>query len=115
MLSLISFKGNDILPSLNIPHMDKLVHMGFYFGTSVLGILFIRERKRGMVPLQKTMLWTVVFAILYGIIIEVLQSVFTLDRSGDILDVLANSSGAILGCFLMKFVFSGKSPLKWGR
>ena len=115
LLSLVSFKGGDLLPSLDIPHMDKLVHMGFYFGTTLLGILLVRERTGGMVSLQKTMLGIVVFAILYGIIIEVLQSTYTLDRQGDILDVLANSSGALLGGFLMKFVFSGKSPLKWGE
>src|SRR5690606_11336807 len=115
LLSLISFKESGLLPSLNIPHLDKLVHLGFYFGTTVLGILSVRERTKGTVSLQKAMLWVVGFAVLYGIIIEVLQSTYTLDRKGDILDVLANSFGALLGFLLMKFVFSGKSPWKWGE
>ncbi len=104
-----------MLPSLNIPHMDKLVHMGFYFGTTVLGILSVRERTKGTVSLQKTALWVVGFAVIYGIVIEILQSVYTLDREGDILDVLANSSGALFGFFLMTFVFSGKRLLKWAE
>ena len=115
LLSLISFKGNGLLPSLNIPHLDKLVHAGFYFGTTVLGVLSVRERTKGKAPLRKSMLWVGGFAVLYGMVIEVLQSVYTLDREGDILDVLANGSGALLGVLLMKLVFSGKSPLKWGE
>ena len=113
LLSLISFKGSDVLPTFNIPHMDKLVHMGFYFGTTVTGILFVRERFKDVASLRKTVIWVAGFSILYGIIIEVLQSVYTLDREGDVLDVMANVMGALLGAFLMKFVFSGKSPLRW--
>lgn len=115
LLSLISFKDSGLLPSLKIPHLDKLVHLGFYFGTTVLGILAVRERYRGKVSPKKAMLGGAGFAVLYGIIIEVLQGGYTSDREGDILDIIANSFGALLGYLLMKFVFSGKSPLKWSE
>lgn len=95
--------------------MDKLVHMSFYFGATVLGVLSVRERTRGIVSLRKSMLWIGCLAVLYGIVIEVLQLVCTTDREGDILDVLANSLGALLGVLIMKFVFSGKSLLKWSE
>lgn len=51
--------------------------------------------------------------VAYGIIIELLQMKFTLNRNGDILDVLANSLGAFFGVFVVKYVFSKKTQLKW--
>ena len=46
----------------------------------------------------------VVLAILYGIIIEVLQGVFANNRDADFYDVIANSFGAILGFTGLYFV-----------
>ena len=43
-------------------------------------------------------------AILYGIVMEICQAVFTTYRSADIVDVIANSSGAISGFFLYKTI-----------
>jgi glycopeptide antibiotics resistance protein len=54
----------------------------------------------------------ILYAIVYGTIIEVLQGVATVDRDPDVLDVLANSLGALFGGFAVKFVFTGKAPLK---
>ncbi|MFD2789132.1 VanZ family protein [Arenibacter sp. H213] len=113
LLSLYSFSGSDVLPSIRIPHMDKLVHFSFYFGATVLGIMCIWERKNGRITLQGTILRVVGFAILYGIIIEVLQARFTTYRHGDIWDVLANSVGALLGGLVIKLFFSGNTPMKW--
>lgn len=44
----------------------------------------------------------VVYAILYGIIIEVLQSVVTLNREADVLDAVANSIGACTAILFLK-------------
>ena len=49
----------------------------------------------------------VAFAILYGIIIEVLQSVLTKTREADLYDMFANSLGAIVG-FVGFFVVKNK-------
>lgn len=43
-----------------------------------------------------------VIAIIYGIIIEVFQDVFTLTRTADYLDVVANSIGAISGLVFLR-------------
>jgi len=53
------------------------------------------------------------FLILYGILIEVIQLVFTTWRSGEFADVLANSLGALAGAGIIKLRFSGNGPLKW--
>lgn len=112
LLSLVSFKEERI-PSIDIPHLDKLVHFSFYFGFTVLGCLSFREFNRRNVSLGKVLLKIITYAVVYGIIIEVLQGVATINRDPDLLDVLANSSGALFGSFIVKYIFSGKTSLKW--
>tara|TARA_R110000868_G_scaffold322712_1_gene583663 strand:- start:773 stop:1165 length:393 start_codon:yes stop_codon:yes gene_type:complete len=109
--SLFSF--SDVgTSSINIPHIDKAVHFTFYFGIVVLGYMAI-SKKRGVGAGESKLLWYIVlFAVLYGIIIEVLQHVATLDRHGDPLDALANSTGAIVGMLVLRFLFFRTSSLK---
>jgi VanZ family protein len=111
-LSLLSFPDDD-MPSVQIPNFDKVVHFFFYFTASVLGCLFGREQTSGKTKKLKVLLITVFGLIIYGIIIEVIQSSFTTYRSGELLDVLANSLGAILGILFIKTLFSKRSQLKW--
>jgi|TARA_R100000935_G_C2842041_1_gene171952 VanZ family protein len=111
-LSLFSFE-DDGLPSVDIPHLDKLVHFTFYFVFTALGCLSFREMDRRNTPLKKVIVKIIFYAVIYGIIIEVLQGVATRDREPDLLDVLANSLGALFGSFAVKYIFSGKTPLKW--
>jgi len=110
--SLYSFNKVDP-PRFDIPHLDKAVHFSFYFVGCILGILFFRERTRGSIDLKKAVLIMLFLTILYGIGIEILQYLFTAERTGDVLDALANTIGSICGALLMKFYFSGKSALKW--
>lgn len=112
LLSLVSFEDESI-PSINIPHLDKLVHFTFYFGFTVLGCLSFREFNSRNIPLGKVLVKIIAFTIIYGIIIELLQGVATIHRDPDLLDVLANSSGALFGSFAVKYIFSGKTSLKW--
>lgn len=110
--SLSSFEGTDT-SKFNIPNLDKAVHFVFYFVAAVLAIFFVRESTKGSFPLNKT-LWSVVFgAIVFGIIIEVLQHTLTANREADLFDALANSLGAISGAWVMKSFFSSERRLKW--
>lgn len=100
-------------PRIDIPHFDKLVHFVFYFIAAILATFFVRESTNGNFPFFRT-LWLVAFgAIVFGIIIEVLQYTLTVDREGDLLDALANGLGAVFGTWAMKSFFSGKRRLKW--
>ena len=111
--SLFSFSNTDSERFITIPHFDKIVHFTFYYMACVLGVFFIRERSRGKVNFIKTLVVICIAAIIYGIIIEVLQFTITVDRSGDILDALANSLGSLCGALSMKFLFLNKKQLKW--
>ncbi len=112
--SLSSFEGTDIYISrFNIPHLDKAVHFVFYFVAAVLATFFVRESTKGSFPLYKTLCSVVFGAIVFGIIIEVLQFTFTTSRQADLFDALANSLGAISGVWVMKFFFLNEWRLKW--
>ncbi|WP_247074590.1 VanZ family protein [Cellulophaga sp. F20128] len=106
-LSLFSFSGTD-LPTVQIPHLDKLVHFTFYFVASVLGTLAIKECS-GSPKIGKRVVWYLVGSLIaYGIIIEVLQSKFTATRSGEILDFVANTIGVFAGIIVARFLFLRK-------
>lgn len=109
----LSTISEDDTPDINIPHFDKVVHFGFYFGAVVLGAFFVRETTLGEFHKVKTLLYVALGAIFFGIIIEVLQDSYTLDRQGDLFDALANSFGAIIGALAMYWLFSGPKRLKW--
>jgi len=114
MLSLFSFSNIDLPPgSFNIPYADKIIHFIFYLGFGFLGSLCFRERTKGSLGIGKTIKIVLVLAIVYGIIIEILQYTITTDRMAEFGDVLANTLGAFAGIGLIRWVFSKKNPLKW--
>lgn len=101
--SLFSFTGRVRPPRLNIPHADKIVHFSFYFGLVFLMALAAYTESKHRNAKDSAFLWGVaLFAIVYGIIIEVLQWVFTTTRHGDVWDVLANTMGAIAAMLVVK-------------
>ncbi|MEZ2415965.1 VanZ family protein [Muriicola sp. E247] len=112
VLSLVSFE-DDLSLDIQIPYLDKVVHFSFYFIAAVLGMLFIHAGNQQFTSARKRTLILLSSLLIYGIIIEVLQQSLTTYRSGEILDVLANSIGALFGTLLMWAIFSDKTRLKW--
>lgn len=96
-----------------LPYMDKAAHFAFHLVAAVLGCFFLGERSRGKITFSRTLILVVIFLFSYGIIIEVIQDVFTSWRSGELSDVFANMLGALTGVVAVKFLFSGNWQLKW--
>ncbi len=95
----------DRLPSVSIPNADKYVHFIEYFTlfTAWFMYLFMAFKKSFFATL-----FTAFFsAVLFGIIIEVLQGELTTHRSFDWGDVFSNSLGAFTSGFILYF-FHGK-------
>ena len=92
--SLVSFNS---VPKVKVIGSDKLVHFLFY----LIFVVFWGLVKRQSYFKIKYDLLIVAFAILYGIIIEILQGVLTKTRQADFYDVVANSLGAIVGCVVL--------------
>ncbi len=111
-LSLNSFSEfQDV--GIEIPNLDKIVHFIFYFVATVLGCLFVRERTRGNAQFVRTMLVTGFIILIYSILIEIMQASYTVDRSGELLDIMANFLGVLIALFTVNYLFSPKTGLNW--
>ena len=97
------------MPGKAIPHIswlellsfDKFVHASIFF---VLQVLFMRGfvLQTNFIILRQYYKWITLFiCITYGGILEVMQSYCFTERSGDVLDFIANSFGCVIGvlCF----------------
>ncbi len=82
------------LPSLKIPHIDKVVHFGFFFIQSVLlSLLFNFQTKKSYFQI---ILLSTLLAFAYGGLIEILQSEI-FNRTGDLYDLIADILGGFTG------------------
>ena len=93
--------SNDI-PAVNIHNLDKLVHAFFHFVFTILWFLFFKKQVKKKNQL-KLLVVAVVFSVLFGIGIEILQDQFTTSRNGDFFDVLANFMGAVIAFSFVLF------------
>ncbi len=104
VLSLITISSSvgSFIPFQN---KDKYVHFTFYFVFVVLWFLYIESKNIN----PKTKYKILVASIGYGILMEICQGIFTISRTPDIFDVLANSAGAILGILFISFIKRNKA------
>ncbi|MDO6800991.1 VanZ family protein [Wenyingzhuangia sp. 1_MG-2023] len=80
-------------------HSDKVKHL---FAYSILSFFWLLSCQFGKVKVKS--LHLILMIIGYGVIIEVLQSSLTTYRTGDLLDILANSMGILLGYVFLKLL-----------
>lgn len=90
-LCLVQF--ND-LPSIGVSGMDKYVHFIFHFVFTFLWSVYFCSLLKDIT--FKTVFNVFFVSVTYGILIEFLQGAFTKTRKADIMDVLANASGALI-------------------
>ena len=96
--------GKD-LPSVSIWEADKIGHLTVYTILSML-TFYGWKKQRNFPQLQKnTILKILLITSTYGFAVEVLQEVFTADRHFDILDALANCTGAVTGSLISVKLF----------
>lgn len=95
--SLISTSS---IPKFKVAVSDKLIHSVSYFILMVLWFAFVISKYK-KVNYKVLLMITASLAFVYGIIIEVLQGVFTSSRTADIFDILANGMGIIFAAFLL--------------
>ena len=88
LLSLLPPKS-----TINLGNKDKISHYIAYFFLTINALLITQNRKQVL---------TILLVILYGIIIEGLQS-FVPGRFPSYNDVIANSLGALSGLVIMLF------------
>jgi VanZ family protein len=95
VIIFLSFTGAGTFGKLHlpaIPHLDKYVHVIMYFSLMFALIL----ENRSLLVSVKNYLILATIPVFFGGMIEVLQSMFTTTRTGDILDFCADAAGIAL-------------------
>jgi VanZ family protein len=88
------------LPVINIVNLDKYIHAFFHFVFMSLWFLFLKSQMEKS-SIYKGLLISFMLSVFFGIAIEILQGQYTTTRKEDVLDVLANVSGAALAVFMI--------------
>jgi VanZ family protein len=90
-----------LLPSKDFPELplfsgiDKVVHFCMYFGLTILACWSMHAEVR-----HRWYFIVVLFAIGWGVTMEIFQLLMHLGRSFDLYDILANSMGALIGAII---------------
>ncbi|MRG49055.1 hypothetical protein GFS24_28355 [Chitinophaga sp. SYP-B3965] len=110
ILFLCTMPGSSI-PKISILdklHVDKVVHFILFGGTVILLAYGIFKQKGSLSGLG--LLSIVVVVTLYGLAIEFIQKYLVVNRSFDLMDVLADGTGAAFGALIFRWI--GKRFLK---
>lgn len=81
--------------------VDKIVHLSLHF---VFAILLIKGFSRQYNYSEDSItiyFYSVIISFLYGALIELLQATVFINREADVLDLMANFTGAMLGCLTL--------------
>lgn len=93
---LLTLMPGDDMPQVELfPHFDKIVH-AIMFGGLAATLIWDILRGRGKHRTVAVWLWAAVSATAFGGIVEVLQDMMGLGRSGDEMDLLADMAGAFI-------------------
>lgn len=93
------------LPKVGISQFDKVVHISIFVILSILWQFYFF--KRGVENSRKFVFIFLLSMLVYGILIEVFQELFTVSRTADPFDVLANMIGVAIGIAIFKYLKSG--------
>ena len=99
-LSLTSPDTFKKVPLYNIPFLDKIVHFGMYFG--LMSVIIFENRKT--IKSTANLLLIALIPFFYGILMEILQSTLTINRTGSIFDVIANLAGILVSLLLWLWI-----------
>ncbi len=88
--SLISAHSIPTVGLIKIEGLDKVVHFVMYMGLCFLLLKSIKNRNTAIL----------LFCIMYGILMELLQFLISSGRSFDFFDIIANIIGANVGALL---------------
>ena len=86
---------------LDVSNPDKFSHLFAYF---VWSLCLTADLWRSGASFSKRVLWAVVFPIIFGGVIELLQKYFFPPRAGEWADWYADFSGIVLGFVLMDMI-----------
>lgn len=105
---------DNAVPSVSINNIDKLYHAVAYLIMNVLWYIFFYSRflnRQGLINFslstilksfsRPVIIGSSILSLIIGIIVELGQEFISLNRTMDIMDVIANLIGIILAVFLL--------------
>jgi VanZ family protein len=95
-LSLASSQTFENVPLPKIPHIDKIVHFLMYFG--LMSTIIFENRKT--LKTTRNLFLISLIPLFYGILMEILQGVFTATRFASFFDAVFDAAG-IYVCILL--------------
>ena len=104
IFALCSMPGKAI-PKINwleLLSFDKFVHASIFFIEQILLIRALISLHEKAFLRQNYKWLSVLFCITYGGSLEIMQYYVFSERSGDVLDFIANSTGCIIGLLVFK-------------
>jgi len=104
VVCLIPSNDLDKVRLIDIPYMDKYVHLGLYFIFTVFLISEVRKFKNIDSADINKYLGLIIAPFIYGLFIEFLQYSITTTRSASIWDVFANTIGIVLALLNYKWI-----------
>ena len=87
---------------LELLSFDKFVHAGTFFVEQILLMRALISLGESNVFKQNYKWVSVLFCVAYGGSLEIMQHYVFSERSGDVLDFIANSTGCALGLIVFK-------------
>lgn len=105
IILILSVIPNHSVPKFswaNFWNVDKLGHLFFYMVLAYLIMMAVGRYYAGM-KMKKVILFGVVSASLYGILMECLQSFISPSRYFELLDLIANIIGSFIAILIYKF------------
>jgi VanZ family protein len=103
-LSFASPATFERIPTPQLPDFDKLVHFLMYAGLTVALIWDHKKHRKSNSNLQFFVLICILFPILFGGVVEILQSAYFAPRTGDWLDWLFDIGGVLCACIWMRLI-----------
>lgn len=101
---LLTLPGKDLPQSslFDIPYFDKWVHLVMFFLLTTLFCFPFSTIRTKRSIIAAVFLKIGLCVILYGIIMEIVQQFFTSTRSFDVVDILFDSVGTLLGSLAIR-------------
>ncbi len=93
-ISVVPVSGEGKPLFFSFPGADKVVHAGIY---SILTILLMKDYFLNIHLQVERMVALLLSILVYSIIIEIIQASLTTYRSGELLDIVANLAGVLIG------------------
>lgn len=104
LITILSFISIDDVEVVDEDVDDKIFHMLAYFVMVIICFIYISK-----VGIRNALVVSCILCFIYGIIIEVLQPIISINRVFDFYDIAANTIGIVFGCL---FLLAIKTKLK---